>query len=404
MFRFPLVLLFVALTFCCWGTYGPVLHEGQLAMGLSRWRPFICVGLAYFLIAVVVPLIIGRFHTESGRWTFRGVVWSLVAGAVGALGSLGIIMAFTLGGRPVYVMPLVFGCAPVVNTFVTMAMSKPGKRPGWIFYLGILMVALGGAGVLAFKPSPAQAHPVVESTEVVTAQVSDGAELAEEVSETAGDASEEGSDRPKPTMGFGKFVGTLATILMTICCWGSYGPLLHRGQARMDGSRMRPFICVGIAYFLVAIVIPLMILSQAPEQGNWTMDGGLWSLLAGALGAIGALGIIMAFNFGGRPVYVMPLVFGGAPVINTATSMFKSYINTGEWGSLGTNFLVSLGLVIAGAATVLVFAPKPEKPAPKVDDSSTSEDPAPVEEPASNEAVAAEPESTDSAGDEAAAS
>jgi hypothetical protein len=122
------------------------------------------------------------------------------------------------------------------------------------------------------------------------------------------------------------------------------------------------------------------------------------------LGAIGALGIIMAFNFGGRPVYVMPLVFGGAPVINTATSMFKSYINTGEWGSLGTNFLVSLGLVIAGAATVLVFAPKPEKPAPKVDDSSTSEDPAPVEEPASNEAVAAEPESTDSAGDEAAAS
>ena len=34
-------------------------------------------------------------------------------------------------------------------------------------------------------------------------------------------------------------------------------------------------------------------------------------------GAIGALGIILAFNFGGKPVYVMPLVFGGAPVITT---------------------------------------------------------------------------------------
>ena len=123
MTRLPLVLLFVALTFCCWGTYGPVLHEGQLAMGLSRWRPFICVGVAYFLVAVVVPLIIGRFQNETGRWTFRGIVWSLAAGAVGAIGSLGIIIAFTLGGRPVYVMPLVFGCAPVVNTFVTMFMA-----------------------------------------------------------------------------------------------------------------------------------------------------------------------------------------------------------------------------------------------------------------------------------------
>ena len=42
--------------------------------------------------------------------------------------------------------------------------------------------------------------------------------------------------------------------------------------------------------------------------------GTAWSLGGGAVGAIGALGVIMAFNLGGKPVYVMPLVFGGAPV------------------------------------------------------------------------------------------
>ena len=38
--------------------------------------------------------------------------------------------------------------------------------------------------------------------------------------------------------------------------------------------------------------------------------------LAGALGAIGAVCIIFAFRAGGLPTYVMPIVFGGAPLIN----------------------------------------------------------------------------------------
>ncbi len=285
MLRFPLVLLFIAMTFCCWGTYGPVLHEGQLAMGLSRWRPFVCVGLAYFFVAVVVPLIIGRFHTESGRWSVRGIAWSVVAGAVGAVGSLGIIMAFRLGGRPVYVMPLVFGCAPVVNTFVTMFFSKPGKPPGWLFYLGILMVALGGAGVLTFKPSPATAHASVHlSDDVLLAQMTSGGDSATAESESNPPAAVEpdaGSHSAKKGIGLTNLVATIATVLLTIFCWGSYGPMLHRGQSFMDGSRMRPFICVGVAYFLVAIVIPLLILSKWPEQGAWTLSGSLWSLFAG---------------------------------------------------------------------------------------------------------------------------
>lgn len=69
--RYQLVLPFVALTFVCRGIYGPVLHKWQVVLGedptsatedrksagpprLSRLRPLICVGLAYFLVAVGV--------------------------------------------------------------------------------------------------------------------------------------------------------------------------------------------------------------------------------------------------------------------------------------------------------------------------------------------------------------
>ncbi len=39
-----------------WGFYGPALHSGQTELG-SPFRALLCVGLAYMLIGVVVPLI-----------------------------------------------------------------------------------------------------------------------------------------------------------------------------------------------------------------------------------------------------------------------------------------------------------------------------------------------------------
>ena len=79
------------------------------------------------------------------------------------------------------------------------------------------------------------------------------------------------------------------------------------------------------------------------------------------MGAIGALGVIMAFNFGGKPVFVMPLVFGGAPVVNTLTTMVIKQTA----GQVSLWFVAGLMLVIGGAVMVLVFAPKsgPPKPA-----------------------------------------
>ena len=122
----------------------------------------------------------------------------------------------------------------------------------------------------------------------------------------------------------------------------------------MHQSRLRPLICVGLAYFVIAVVVPNLWLAAQPEQSEYNFSGTVWSLAAGSAGAIGALGIILAFTFGGKPVYVMPLVFGGAPVVNT---LFTT-IAGGLWGDVRPMFLAGLILVIAGAAMVLVFSPK----------------------------------------------
>ena len=101
-------LTFVLLTTVTWGVYGPLLHVGQTEMGdngqPAAWRPFICVGLAYFLIAVVYPGFVLLTKGESGNWSLGGLFWSSIAGAIGAVGALAIIFAFKYGGDPLYVI------------------------------------------------------------------------------------------------------------------------------------------------------------------------------------------------------------------------------------------------------------------------------------------------------------
>ena len=66
----------------------------------------------------------------------------------------------------------------------------------------------------------------------------------------------------------------------------------------------------------------------------------------------------MAFNFGGKPIYVMPLVFGGAPVVNTFVSILSS--PTAKLSDASPFFYAGLIIVAVGAVVVLVFAPKPK--------------------------------------------
>jgi len=148
----PLFVLGVVL---CWGAYVPTLHHGQLGFGGKNTavRAFLFVGVAYFLVAVLVPIAMLIAKAEPAEFARPGIQISILAGVLGALGAFCVIMSFKTGGKPIYVAPLVFAGAPIVNTVVSMVWDRPAKPPSVWFYAGILVAAAGAAIVLRFKPT-----------------------------------------------------------------------------------------------------------------------------------------------------------------------------------------------------------------------------------------------------------
>ena len=49
-----------------WGMYGPSLHKGQVALG-NPMRALLCVGVAYFLVGVLVPVSVFLFGCSVGH-------------------------------------------------------------------------------------------------------------------------------------------------------------------------------------------------------------------------------------------------------------------------------------------------------------------------------------------------
>jgi hypothetical protein len=134
-----------------WGAYGVALHRGQIALG-NPLRALLCVGVAYFLVGVLVPVVALAYQGELRGFSGGGTAAATAAGALGALGAVCIIWAFKWGGLPNYVMPLVFGGAPLVNVLVTMGLHPPRTSPNPLLYVGFLLAALGAGMVLYFKP------------------------------------------------------------------------------------------------------------------------------------------------------------------------------------------------------------------------------------------------------------
>ena len=136
-----------------WGLYGPTLHQGQTKLG-SPFRALLCVGLAYFIIGVIVPIIAlaSQGELSSRGWNAGGAMAATLAGGLGAIGAVFIIYAFRAGGLPLYVMPLVFGGAPIVNVLFSMFLHPPKTTPNPLLWLGMVLVAIGASLVLYFKP------------------------------------------------------------------------------------------------------------------------------------------------------------------------------------------------------------------------------------------------------------
>jgi hypothetical protein len=145
-------LIFVVGAVLSWGMYGPALHRGQVQLG-NPLRALLCVGVAYFLIGVLVPVAALWYGGQLRGFNSGGTIMATAAGALGALGAVCIIWAFRTGGLPTYVMPLVFGGAPLINVLVSMALHPPKAAPNPMLYVGFVLAAVGAGMVLYFRPA-----------------------------------------------------------------------------------------------------------------------------------------------------------------------------------------------------------------------------------------------------------
>jgi hypothetical protein len=145
-------LIFVLGAVLSWGAYGVLLHRGQVLLG-NPLKALLCVGVAYFLIGVLIPVAALAAQGSLGGFNSTGLMTATIAGALGAAGAACIIWAFRTGGLPVYVMPLVFGGAPIVNVLLSMVIHPPKVAPNPLLYLGFVLASLGAGLVLYYRPA-----------------------------------------------------------------------------------------------------------------------------------------------------------------------------------------------------------------------------------------------------------
>jgi protein-S-isoprenylcysteine O-methyltransferase Ste14 len=117
---------------------------------------------------VLFPL--GLFISRQSEWpslTTTGVVFSALAGVAGAVGAICVIFATKAAFKAaegadtykLFIAPLIFALAPVINTIVSSFWQpKTGQPfhfavelPGWKLWVGIVLVGLGAGLVLYSK-------------------------------------------------------------------------------------------------------------------------------------------------------------------------------------------------------------------------------------------------------------
>src|SRR3954466_1100358 len=132
-----------------------------------------------------------------------------------------------------------------------------------------------------------------------------------------------------------------AYVLLAGLAWGTYVPLIFFGGQLLSplspqgtpvgmGGRLASILCVGGAYFFLAVLIPVALMATRDDAtADWRSVGLVFSSLAGVAGAVGAVCVIFASKAavdqakldGVNPatyrMYIAPLIFCLAPLINT---------------------------------------------------------------------------------------
>jgi len=162
--------------------------------------------------------------------------------------------------------------------------------------------------------------------------------------------------------------------LLTVASWGVYGVLLHKGRSNMPmgpeaaHAGLKAFLFVCIAYALIGLAA-LAVLKWRGSNWSFSHGGVTWSLIAGGAGALGAFTLILALGAAGQ-IYksmaaaaVMPIVFAGAPIVNTVVAI-SVHPPKGGIKALPLPFLLGCVLAAAGAFMVAKYAPaSPAHPA-----------------------------------------
>ncbi|MEO2090913.1 MAG: hypothetical protein ABGY75_15645 [Gemmataceae bacterium] len=170
---------YVILAGLSWGTYVPIIFYGGTELTTrpgtigGRLASILCVGVAYFVLAVVIPVVLMATRGDEAKpeWKTNGLVFSGIAGIAGAVGAICVIFASKAavdqakadGIDPatyrIYIAPLIFTLAPIINTVLSLVWHpKPGnpfhfgfEMPSWHLPVGIVLVAAGTFLVLYSK-------------------------------------------------------------------------------------------------------------------------------------------------------------------------------------------------------------------------------------------------------------
>jgi hypothetical protein len=163
----------------------------------------------------------------------------------------------------------------------------------------------------------------------------------------------------------------LTFALLTVVSWGVYGVILHKGRGLMPmgpetgHAGLKAFLFVCVAYAIIGL-ISAFVLKARGSNFSFTGSGISVSLLAGIAGAMGALTLVLALGAAASPLEkggggfgaaaaaaVMPIVFAGAPVINTLVAML---LHKPEKG-VPPQFIAGCVLAVIGAFMVAKYAP-----------------------------------------------
>lgn len=178
-----------------WGTYVPIVFYGGLELsplsaqgkpiGMGgRLASILCVGGAYFVLGVLIPLAILSLRDDAKvNWKPTGLAFASLAGIMGACGAICVIFAskaavdaalaekISPATYRVYIAPLIFCLAPLINTILSLLWHPESgspfhfkfELPGWKLVFGILLMAAGTFLVLKSKEDLEAAKAIPKS-------------------------------------------------------------------------------------------------------------------------------------------------------------------------------------------------------------------------------------------------